>query len=182
MYVRRAELPDAKDIAGVQVAAWRAAYRGLLPDDVLDQLSVDDSEARWTERIARPWGHVLVAERPDGVVGFAACGQTEDDELDQPARGEIYVIYVHPTAWRQGAGTALLDQALRHLRADGFREAVLWVLQGNQPAIAFYEAAGFVADGAAKTKCRTDGTEMFLARYRRRLDQDATGPGPQTRR
>jgi ribosomal protein S18 acetylase RimI-like enzyme len=90
--------------------------------------------------------------------------------LDRHTTGEIYVIYVHPTAWRQGAGTALLDQALRHLRADGFREAVLWVLPGNQRAIAFYEAAGFVADGAAKTKCRTDGTEMLLARYRRRLD------------
>lgn len=45
-----------------RVAAWRSAYRGLLPDDVLDRLSVDDSEQRWRERIVNPWGHVLVAE------------------------------------------------------------------------------------------------------------------------
>lgn len=182
MSVRRAGLPDAKGIAEVQVAAWRSAYRGLLPDDVLDHLSVDASEARWAERIAAPWGHILVAERSDGIVGFAACGETEDDELNRQTTGEVYVIYVHPTAWRQGFGMALLDRAIRYLRADGFHEAVLWVLQGNQPAIAFYEGAGFVADGAARAKCRADGTEMSLVRYRRRLRRTPGGSKPQTRR
>jgi ribosomal protein S18 acetylase RimI-like enzyme len=169
MRVRRAKPADAKGIAAVHVAAWRSAYRGLLPDEVLDRLSEDEVEGRWTERIAAPWGHILVAEQADRIVGFAACGETEDGASDRETAGEIYVIYVHPAAWRQGYGTALLEQALRHLRADGFREAVLWVLQGNRPAIALYEAAGFAADGAEKVKRRADGTEMSLARYRRNL-------------
>lgn len=29
--------------------------RGLLPDDVLDRMAVDDAERRWKERIAEPW-------------------------------------------------------------------------------------------------------------------------------
>jgi len=167
MSVRRAKSSDAKGIAEVRVAAWRSAYRGLLPNDVLDRLSASDSERRWGERIAGLWEHVFVAEKDALIVGFAACGDTEDEDVDREKVGEIYVIYVHPDAWRQGLATALLRKAIRHLRQDGFEEVILWVLEGNPQAIGFYKAAGFEADGARTVKRRSDGTEMPVERYRR---------------
>ena len=45
--VREASQGDAAAIAGVHVRAWRVAYRGLLPDDLLDRLSVEDREESW---------------------------------------------------------------------------------------------------------------------------------------
>ena len=119
--IRRAGPGDAGGIARVLVAAWRAAYRGLLSDEVLDRLSVEDAERRWGERIARPWGHILVAEQAARLVGFAACGESQDEDVDRERVGEIYVLYVHPEVWRRGVGTALLREALARLRADGFR-------------------------------------------------------------
>jgi len=169
MPIRKAELSDAKGIAAVHVAAWRVAYRGLLPDDLLDRLSAEDTEERWSERIARPWGHIFVAEEQGQVVGFAACGNSQDEEFDQEKVGEVYVVYVHPEKWRQGHGAALVGETAECLRADGFRETILWVLEGNQGAIGFYEAAGFQADGASKIKHRADGFEMPIVRYRRWL-------------
>lgn len=169
MSIRRAVPSDAEGIAIVQVAAWQSAYRGLLPDDVLDRLSLDESKRRWQERIAQPWGHVFVAGQADRIVGFAACGYTDDEDVDRESAGEIYVMYVHPEHWRRGHGTALLQEALDRLRSDGFQEAILWVLRGNEPAIAFYERAGFRADGASALKCRTDGSLMPVVRYRQRL-------------
>jgi ribosomal protein S18 acetylase RimI-like enzyme len=58
---------------------------------------------------------------------------------------------------------------LRCLREDGFDEVILWVLRGNEQAIRFYEAEGFVADGGSKVKRRADGTEMQVVRYRRSI-------------
>jgi ribosomal protein S18 acetylase RimI-like enzyme len=153
------------------VAAWQAAYRGLLPDHVLDHLSIEESEGRWKERIAEPWGHILVVEHGGRIVGYAACGSTQDEDLDRQGVGEIYVMYVHPDTWRRGHGSALIDECLAHLRQDGFREAILWVLEGNAQAIGFYEAGNFRADGASKVKHRADGTEMSLVRYRRHIAQ-----------
>jgi ribosomal protein S18 acetylase RimI-like enzyme len=176
MSIRRADLADTKGIAQVHVAAWRSAYRGLLPDDVLERLSADDSAQRWQERIARPWGHILVAER-DGIVGFAACGETRDEDVDREKVGELYVIYVHPAEWRQGHGRALLREALRCLQEEGFEHVLLWVLQGNEQAIRFYERAGFEADGASRIKRRRDGTEMPVVRYRRRISLFKGGNG-----
>jgi len=169
MSIRRAELSDAQGIAQVIVAAWRAAYRGLLPDEALDRLSVADYERRWSERIAEPWGPLFVAEQEDEIVGIVACGSSQDEDVDRERVGEIYVIYVHTEHWRQGVGTALLDQALDRLHRDGFGEAILWVLRGNQQAIVFYEGAGFEADGASRIKRRADGLEMPIVRYRRSI-------------
>jgi len=168
MSIRRAELSDAKGIAAVHVAAWQVAYRGLLPDDVLDRLSIDDSEKRWSERITKPWGHIFVAEQEAHIVGFVACGSSQDEDIDQKKVGEIYAIYVHPEQWRQGHGAALVGKAAQCLRADGLEEIILWVLRGNEEAVRFYRAAGFEADGASKVKLRTDGSEMPIVRYRRR--------------
>ena len=169
MFIRHAEPSDAGGIAAVQVAAWQSAYRGLMPDHVLDGLSVQAAKQRWRERIAEPWGHILVVERGDRIVGHAACGTTRDQDVDRERVGEIYVLYVHPCAWRCGYGSALVDQCLARLREEEFREVILWVLQGNEQAIRFYQAAGFEADGATPTKRRADGTEMRLVRYRQRI-------------
>jgi ribosomal protein S18 acetylase RimI-like enzyme len=169
MSIRRAELSDEKSIATVLVAAWTIAYRRLVPDDVLDHLSVEDSERRWRERIAAPWGHIFVAEQESCIVGFAACGSSQDEDSDREQVGEIYAIYVHPDQWRQGYGTALVGEAIKCLREDGFEEVTLWVLKENQEAIRFYEAAGFEADGASKVKQRADGLEMPVVRYRQSI-------------
>lgn len=42
--VRRATADDARAIAEVQVATWRAAYVHLFPAQVLESLSVDEHE------------------------------------------------------------------------------------------------------------------------------------------
>jgi ribosomal protein S18 acetylase RimI-like enzyme len=169
MRIRSAKPSDARGIAEVHVAAWRSAYRELLPDATLEQLSVKDVELRWQGRLAEPWAEVLVLTRDEQVVGFVGYGPTRDDGADREKVGEIYVLYVAPPEWRKGHGTALLREAMDRCRAKGNTEAVLWVLHDNAQAIAFYETAGFVADGAQQVKERADGTRMTVARYRYRL-------------
>lgn len=167
--IRSAEPSDAGGIARVHVAAWKSAYRGLLPDSTLAGLSVEDTEKHWRQRLAGPWGEVLVLTREEQVVAFVGYGPTQDEGGDPEQVGEIYVLYVTPDEWRRGHGTALTQAALDALRASGRAEVVLWVLDDNERAIAFYGAAGFLTDGTTQVKERRDGTRMMVARYRRRL-------------
>ena len=170
VHIRRAKPLDARGIAEVHVGAWKTAYRGLLPQPVLEGLSVQDAEARWRERLAEAWSELLVLTEDEGIAGYVGYGPTRDETLDPKKVGEVYVLYVAPLAWRKGYGSALLREAMDSLRKEGSREVVVWVLYNNQQAIAFYEAAGFVADGARRVKERADGTQMVIARYRRRLE------------
>ena len=45
--IRAATRDDARAIAEVHVASWRAGYRGLVDDDFLAALSVDARLATW---------------------------------------------------------------------------------------------------------------------------------------
>lgn len=138
--IRRATTSDAAAIARVHADTWRAAYAGILPDAVLDSLSVSAGASRWEGHIANGDVAVWVA---GGVDGFASAGPSRDEDL--AGTTELYALYVHPRAQRRGLGTALLGAAVEHGATS------LWVLAANAPGRAFYEASGWRQDGTKRT-------------------------------
>src|SRR5260221_9933612 len=52
--VREAKLADASAIAEIHVAAWRAAYRGMIADEYLASLSIGERTGRWPKAISAP--------------------------------------------------------------------------------------------------------------------------------
>ena len=148
----RPALPaDARAIAEISVRAWRAAYRGVMSDETLDGLSVEERQAGFGGFIAQAVGRSAVSVAEDGaglVVGFVSLGPGRDEEHGLPDAGEVYAIYVDPHRWGGGAGRTLLAAAEDELRNAGFRRAFLWVLQDNPRARRFYEAAGWTWDGS----------------------------------
>jgi GNAT superfamily N-acetyltransferase len=85
--------------------------------------------------IGRDW--VTVALQGEQLVGFLAR-----------ERHDIHALYIASSAWRQGAGSALL----RHAQ-DVTPKLSLWTFQANESAKAFYLAHGF------REVERTDGAE-----------------------
>jgi len=76
------------------------------------------------------------------------------------------VIYVDPDAFGCGIGLSLFDMAVSNIITQRFRRAVLWVLDTNERARRFYEAAGWRPDGATKTEDRPGGS-LHEVRYTR---------------
>ncbi len=76
-------------------------------------------------------------------------------------------IYVHPAAWGRGVGSVLLRDALERLRGDGYADVVLWVIDGNRRAIAFYERFGFVRNGSLHHR-EMHGITVTIVRFRLR--------------
>jgi GNAT superfamily N-acetyltransferase len=150
--IRPARPADAEAVAQVHVASWRHAYRGLIPDDYLDRLSVEDREAMWRGAFADPdpRSGAFVAEQDGRVVGFAAFGPSRDDDARE-GTGEVPAIYLDPAVVGSGIGRALFAEANAALREVGFTSATLWVLEANAPARRFYEKAGWTWDGGLST-------------------------------
>lgn len=144
--IRPAQREDATAIARIHVAAWQAAYAGIIDAAYLAALSTAQREAYWAQAIAQGRPGLLLAQDGDGAVtGWIAFGDCRD--TDAPStRGEIWAIYVDPTRWSQGAGQALWRQARDRLLEQGKAEVSLWVLAANQRAIRFYAALGFAPD------------------------------------
>lgn len=165
--VRAATTADAPGIARVHVASWRSAYRGLLPDALLDGLSAERRAEGWARSISDGSTAVLVAVDPAGpIVGFVATGDTRDADAADGV-GEVFAIYLDPAWWDLGVGRTLITAGASAL-GSRFDEATLWVLDTNERARAFYERNGWQPDGAVKRATLGDA-EVEEVRYRTRL-------------
>jgi L-amino acid N-acyltransferase YncA len=168
--IRPAVRADAAEIARVHVETWRAAYAHALPHEALSSLSVAERATGWTEWLAKdaPRTTTLVAERGEWVVGFASVGPSRDDDADDGV-AELYAVYVVAEEWGRGVGRRLLSEAAEAMRAAGFREATLWVLDDNPRARRAYEAAGWKLDGAEKEDVVLGEVHVTELRYRKPL-------------
>jgi GNAT superfamily N-acetyltransferase len=155
----------------VLVRSWRAAYRGLLPDDVLAGLSIPDRERFWSDVLTArpPRSRAVVATIAGVVVGFAATGPplVPADRAD-PSLGDLYALYLDPEVWRRGLGSRLHAAALDRLRSCGFAHAGLWVLDTNERALRFYLHHGWADTGRSQLDRGPGGTEL----HERRLHRD----------
>ena len=171
--LRDATRADAHAIATVAVRSWRAAYRGLLPDDVLAGLSIPDREQLWSEVLTTrpPHTRVVVATIEDTVVGFAATGPplVPADRAD-PTLGDLYALYLAPHVWRRGIGTRLHAAALDRIRSCGFTHAGLWVLDTNERALRFYRHHGWTDTGRSQLDHGPGGAELHERRLHHDLD------------
>ncbi|MEW5989951.1 MAG: GNAT family N-acetyltransferase [Chloroflexota bacterium] len=163
--VRPATAADARAIAEIRIASWRAAYPGMVPATVLDRMDATRDEARMAERLADPRQRALVVEDATGrVAGFVLAAAARDE--DAAGLGEVQAIYLAPAARGRGLGRPLLECAVADLADAGLTTVVLWVLTANASARRFYEKAGFRLDGAARL-LDFDGTPVEEVRYRR---------------
>jgi len=146
--VRPLNLGDAEAVARIHVDSWRAAYRGLMPADVLDGLSPRNRYLYWKQRF-QEGRRALVLESEGRVVGFADYGPARESGTGD--EGEIYAIYLDPGTWQKGGGSLLFRESVKILREQGFHHLIVRVLEGNEPAIRFYEKHGLKREGEART-------------------------------
>lgn len=168
---RDAVVDDGPGIARVWVAAWQAAYAGLMPAAYLESLNAELALPAF-EVSLREGLSTCVVEVDGGLAGFAAYGASRDPDA-QAGTGEVIAINLHPLLWRQGFGRELLAYTVRRLARRGYQDASLWVLQGNVNARRFYEALGWQADGAEKRDNRLTGFTLHEVRYRMALNREA---------
>lgn len=117
MEIRRLEdADDVRDIARVETRAWRAAYDGIVADDVLAGLNPERSDeegAGRLEALREAADAFLVADADGAVVGYAdlRLGESTKAFVGDDEAG-LKAIYVDPDRWGASVGTALLERGL----------------------------------------------------------------------
>jgi putative acetyltransferase len=167
----RPEQPgDAPSVRAVLEAAFGAADEA----ELVERLHADD------ELIL-----ALVAERSDGIVGYAAFPRLtiEEGARTIPAAG-LAPLAVHPAAQRRRIGSGLIAAGLPLLAEQG--ETLVFVLGDT----AYYGRFGFDAAAAAAFISPYSGPHFMLhrlaaeaplrghVRYPRAFDRLTSGPDP----
>jgi GNAT superfamily N-acetyltransferase len=174
--IRPAQASDAAAIAQLRVDAWRATYRGMMPDAYLDAMNLSDSAAFWARILGAgsPVASVYVASDDERIVGFAAANRREPPKLGFDA--ELSAIYLAADRKRQGIGRRLVAAVAAAQRERGATGLLTWVTANNHGARAFYEDLG--GELLLEQPFQWDGMDLIEAGYGfRDLDALAASAG-----
>lgn len=122
------------------VHIWRTsnAARGLPPspervDRIREKLRAPDALALLARVAGQPVGMALAApERSDGGRGAVV-----------PGAGHVDMVFVLPSRWGKGVGTALMGEMCRRARSRGWTQLSVWTRETNVAGQRLYVAAGF---------------------------------------
>jgi len=144
MIIRPMRVEDVAGIARVHASTWQTTYRGIIPDDYLDAIQIEEWRERWLPTLTTPapstFGHVAENEENGEIAGFVHGGTTRYPEL--PYRGELYAIYILKIYQKLGLGRRLMQALARDLLTADLPEMLLWVFETNHASRLFYEALG----------------------------------------
>ncbi|NML29437.1 GNAT family N-acetyltransferase [Paraburkholderia antibiotica] len=164
--LRPATPADAALIASIHSASWQATYRGLLPDAFLDGDVTRERAAYWEARMCAPGGErriVLIAELRGEPTGFV-CVERQPESAWGVLLDNLHAL---PGYQGIGVGRTLMRAAEDWARAQGEAQLYLYVLEGNTPAIGFYERHGWRFVGAEPDQM--GGVDITALRYVYRL-------------
>jgi ribosomal protein S18 acetylase RimI-like enzyme len=137
--IRTARNGDESSIAQVHDAAWRGAYRGIIPGRELERMIARRGPLWWRNAIARG-SRMLVLDFGDHIAGYASYGRNRVPALNYS--GEIFEIYLAPEYQGLGFGRRMFEAAQKDMSDHGYRSFLVWALADNERAYGFYRRLG----------------------------------------
>lgn len=144
--IRLATENDVRPALEMKLHSWRQAYSTLREPDFFDHHEQQlDGQVAWWERGLASGAQFFIAEDAQGkIIGLAGGTPTIDEDKDAGVEIELGMLYVDAQYYGSGLGAHLMEVVL------GQREALVWVIEGNDRAIAFFEKHGFRPDGTTE--------------------------------
>ncbi|MFS0780681.1 N-acetyltransferase family protein [Bacillus sp. 1P06AnD] len=140
MKIREANILDADGIAKVHVDSWRATYKGIMPEELLNHLSYESRTELWKKNISDKNNYIVIAENEEGqVIAFVTAGKRETNLVENS--GDLTSIYACEEYKGKGIGKKLLQEAFSHFKTIGYNKIFVEVLEDNKTKY-FYEYYG----------------------------------------
>ena len=146
--LRRARPGDADALAEIEASAWRYAYRGIIPFLDIEKYLASRGPAHWSKLCHAGTPPLLIAGG-DTVAGYAVFGRSR---FKGPYQAEIYELYLEPAFQGVGLGKRLFSGVRRELCGAGLCGLIVWALDDNTGARAFYENMGGKHAGNSTTR------------------------------
>lgn len=147
--IRYAEINDAKVLGKIHSESWKIAYKGIVPDSVLDNITADKRERYFEKALSENLEEDTLIFVDNKAVGLMTIGKCRDNDRDN-TYGEIWGIYLLPEYWNMGIGSHYINWGINELKNRNFKKITLWVLEDSLNSRRFYERMGFRHDGTVK--------------------------------
>lgn len=127
-------LPEAEAFAALHVACWQEAYRGVVPDEILDRVTAADRLSLWNAVLADESRVVIGAYEGGAPVGFVMAGPPLEP-LFEGMDGHVPAFYIRASHHRRGIGRRLLGRAAAGWLSRGGRSLALGCWRRTPPRL-----------------------------------------------
>ena len=138
--IQEAEIKDCYVLAILKREVWNTTYRGIYPNEKLDNFDVERSKASFENIIANPNISLYIAKDNDRVIGYMDCG--EPYRPFQKYKQEIGLMYVLKEYQKQGIGKKMFIVGRDKIQQNGFNEFFISCNKYNLNALEFYKKLG----------------------------------------
>ena len=139
LVIRKVRYEDIEQIVDINIKDWKKVYKGIIDDEILDNLNREEKIKKWREHYNI--GNVIVAEENGTILGYCRYDDNvvyENTDIDS----EIIAIYVDCDKLGNGIGKKLVEYVKADLKNKNKTKMVIWCLEKNQNARKFYEKMG----------------------------------------
>lgn len=139
--IRTLTTEDVLSAAEIRVSGWKNAYKGIIDDEHLDSLSIEEQTKKFEKCVGND--NFIVAIYDGKVVGF--CRFVYDNSFSPNidyVDCELTAIYVHPDFKGKGIGSKLFQYVLDRFNNQNKTTMILWCLADNINSIKFYKHMG----------------------------------------
>lgn len=164
--IRYANIKDARTLGEIHSKSWKVAYKGIVQDEILKNITVEKRQAYFEKALTENWEEDAIIFKDNDAVGLICIGKCRDADKTDTC-GEIWGIYLLPEYWNMGIGSELINWGINELSKRNFSKVILWVLEENINARKFYEKVGFKHDGTVKEI--TIGKKLVEYRYEKAI-------------
>lgn len=164
--IRYANIGDAKTLGEIHSKSWKVAYKGIVPDEILKNITIEKRQAYFEKALTEEWEEDAIIFKDNDAVGLICIGKCRDVDKTHTC-GEIWGIYLLPEYWNMGIGSELINWGINELKKRNYSKVILWVLEENTNARKFYEKVGFKHDGTVKEI--TIGKKLVEYRYEKSI-------------
>ncbi len=174
--IRKATKDNAPKLAEIVAYSWQTAYKGVLPDEVIDEehtkKRIEKLTKYFIKSITNNWCDDFIVNENDVDIGCLSFGLSRDSDKDEYT-GELIGLYILGEKRNKGYGCKCLSFVDELSKAKGYTKIILWVLQKNKSAIRFYERYGYTFMGTSRTV--NLGEELIEIRLEKILDKENKG-------
>ena len=158
---------DANSASSIYAESWKAGYRGMLSDELLDTIPLDFWVPAFTDNFSSHRFEIAIMDESHVDIGAGGYGMSRD--YKEKNVGEITSIYFRPEAWGKGYAKQLFDFMVAALHEMGCKKIYLWTIKENIRAQRFYEKCGFKRTGKEKL-ISFKGEEVIDIEYAQEFD------------
>ena len=140
---RIAQASDASILAATRKRIWDATYRGIYPDEMIDQYDLASFTEKDSKRITDPKNKVWLAMDGEDCVGYLVVGPCGFGSYKDFGFC-LNSLYFLPPYQKSGLGRKAFDLTVAECRRRGFNRFFCSCSPHNRNAMGFYEHMGGV--------------------------------------